>query len=218
MPRDRVVDVGGFALWQRERCVGRRTRTSISSTCSAWRSGAPHQARKSLDTSPNLDDEQRVGIGARTAQLADRATRVQRKGAPAVGIGRGRDGRHHARRLPFEQRTEASEVRRREADVGSGIPKRTLERSEEARRVVDVRSREQFGTDREQRAVDAQIRPVIALAKHAQERGRLSWAERHPQGVRGLEPRGGLLDGELGWHAATHPRRDFGLLVGGERR
>ena len=136
-----------------------------------------------------LDDQQPVGIGSRAAQLADRAARVQRQGAPAVGVRRRRDGRHHARRLSLEQRAEAPEVRWREPDVGAGIPQRTLERSEEARQIVDARAREQFRADREKRAVDAQIRPVLPLAQRAQERGRLAWAERHPHGVRGLEPR-----------------------------
>ena len=132
-----------------------------------------------------LDDEQPVGIGARAAQLADRAARVQRQRAPAVGVGRRRDGRHHARRLPLEQRPEAAEVRGREPDVGAGVPQRPLERAEEARQVVHAGPREQFGADREQRAVDAQIRPVLALAERAQERRRLAGPERHPQRVGG---------------------------------
>ena len=63
--------------------------------------------------------------------------------------------------------------------------------------------REQLGQDGEQRSVDAQIGPVLARAERAQERRRLSGAERHTQRVGGLEPRGGLLGGELLWHGAT---------------
>ena len=62
-------------------------------------------------------------------------------------------------------------------------------------------------SDREQRAVDAQIGPVLALAERAHERGRLAGAERHPQRVGGLKARGGLLGGELLGHGASQPRR-----------
>ena len=64
--------------------------------------------------------------------------------------------------------------------------------------------REQFGKNREQRAVDAQIRPVLALAERAQERRRLAGAERHTQRVDGLQPCGGLLGGQLLGHGAEY--------------
>jgi hypothetical protein len=67
--------------------------------------------------------------------------------------------------------------------------------------------REQFGADREQRAVDAQICPVLALAECTHERRRLAGAERHTQRVVGLQPCGGLLGGELFGHGATLPTR-----------
>jgi hypothetical protein len=62
--------------------------------------------------------------------------------------------------------------------------------------------REQFGADREQRAVDAQICPVLALAERAHERRRLAGAQRHTQRVVGLESCGGLLGGQLLGHGA----------------
>ena len=110
-------------------------------------------------------------------QLADGAARVQRQGAPAVGVGRRRDGRHDARRLRFEQRPEAPEVSRREPDVGAAVPQGPLERTEEARQIVNSRARKQFRADGEQGAVDPQVGPVRARAERAQECGRLAGAE-----------------------------------------
>jgi hypothetical protein len=102
----------------------------------------------------------------------------------------------------LEQWSEAAKVRGRELDVGTHVPQRPLERTVEARQVVHTGSREQFGADREQRAVHAQIHPVLALAEGAHERRRLAGAERHPQPVGGVEPRGGLLGSQLLWHCA----------------
>jgi hypothetical protein len=68
---------------------------------------------------------------------------------------------------------------------------------------VHAGTREQFGTDREQRAVDAKIRPVLALAERTQERGRLTGPQGHSQRVFGVEPRGGLLGGQFLWHCAV---------------
>ena len=127
---------------------------------------------------------------------------MQRQRAPAVGVGRRGDGRHHARRLSFEQRPEAPEVRGREPDVGAAVSQRPLERTEEARQVRDAGPGEQLGEDREQRTVDTQICPVLALAERAQEGRRLAGAERHAQRVVGLQAGGGLLGGELLGHGA----------------
>jgi hypothetical protein len=80
---------------------------------------------------------------------------MQRQRAPAILIGRGHDGRHHARALPLEERAEAPEVRRRELDVGAVGEQRALERPEEAGQVVHSAAREEFGADCEKRTVDA---------------------------------------------------------------
>ncbi len=98
-------------------------------------------------------------------------------------VGRSCDGRHHARRLPFEQRTEAAEVGGRELDIRARAKQRPLERAEEAGQVMDAGPREQLRADREQCAVDAQIGPVLALAERAQKRGRLARTERYAQRV-----------------------------------
>ena len=66
------------------------------------------------------------------------------------------------------------------------IPQRPLERTVEAGKVMDAGTREQFGADREQRTVDAQIRPVLALAERTQERGGLAGPEWHSQSVFGV--------------------------------
>ena len=97
----------------------------------------------------------------------------------------------------FEQRPEAPEVRGRELDVGAGCQQRPLERTEEARQVVHAGPREQFGADREQRAVHPKVGPVLALAERTQERGRLAGAERDAQRVVGCQACGGLLGGQL---------------------
>ncbi len=78
--------------------------------------------------------------------------------------------------------------------------KRPLERTVEAGQVVHAVPREQFGAHREQRAVDAQIRPVLALAERAKERGGLAGTEGHAQRVFGVEPRGGLLGAQFLGH------------------
>ncbi len=168
------------------------------------RRAQPERARVGVG---DLDNEQPIRIGARAVQLADRATGVKRQRAPAVGIGRRRDSGHHARALSFEQWPKAAEVRGDEPDVGAAVAQRPLERTEEARQVVDAVAREQFGEYRDQRAVDAQIGPVIAFAECAHERGRLAGAQGHPQRVGGLKARGGLLGGELLGHGASQPRR-----------
>ena len=114
--------------------------------------------------------------------------------------------------LSFEQRPEATEVRGCESDVGACVPQRPFERTEEARQVMHARPREQFGKNREQRTVDAQICPVLALTQRAQERRRLAGPKRHPQRVGRLDPRSGLLGGELGWHGAEYtgaPERNY---------
>ncbi len=207
VPRDRLIDVGGrrFPSWQRERCVSRAHQDV--DLIDVQRMAILAEAERSRIGVRDLNDEQPIGIGTRAVQFADRATRVQRQGAPAVGIGGRRDGRHHARGPRFEQRPEAAEVRGREIDVGAGGPQRPLERTEETRQVMHARPREQFSKNREQRTVDAQICPVLALAERTQKRRRLAGAERHPQGVDGRQASGGLLGGQLLWHGATLPTR-----------
>jgi hypothetical protein len=199
--RDRVVDLGGLTFGQRERCVGRADQDVdlVDVQCMAVLA-EPESPWVGIRY---LDDEHAFGIGPGAAQLTDRAAGMQRQGAPAVGIGRCSDRRHHPRRLPLEQRAEAPEVRGREPDVGARIPQRPLQRTEETREIVNALAREQFGENREQRAVDPQIRPVLPLAQRAQERGRLAGTQRNPQGVGGLEQGGGLLGGELLRHGVT---------------
>jgi hypothetical protein len=128
---------------------------------------------------------------------------MQRQRAPTVCVGRRCDRRHHPRGLGLKQRTEAAEIRGGELDVGARIPQRPLEWTVETGEVVHAGTREQFGTDREQRAVDAKIRPVLALAERTQERGRLTGPQGHSQSVFGVEPRGGLLGGQFLWHCAV---------------
>ena len=133
MPRDRRVDVGGrcFAAGQRERGVGRGHQHV--DLVDVQRMGVlvpePERPREGIR---NLHDEHPIGIGARAAQFGDRPAGVQRQGAPAVGVRRRRDGRHHARCLLLEQRPEAAKVGRGEFDVGAHVPQRPLERTVEA--------------------------------------------------------------------------------------
>ena len=109
-----------------------RTRMSISSMCNAWRcfSPSPNVRGYASDTSTTSS---RSGSAPARCIFIDRATGVQRQGTPAVGVGRSCDGRHHARRLPLEQRTEAAEVGGRELDIRARAKQRPLERAEEAR-------------------------------------------------------------------------------------
>ena len=79
-----------------------------------------------------LHHEQTLRVGRRADHLGGRAAGVKGERAPALGVGRGGGGRHHARALFLEQRGEAAEVRGRERDVRARIAERPLERAEEA--------------------------------------------------------------------------------------
>ena len=94
----------------------------------------------------HLDDQQPVGVGGRPAASRRRwrrrgATgsrgRRRRAGAPAVIITRGASA--------VEDRHEAAEVGRREADVGAAVAQQPLERAVEPAQVVDVRVGEEVG-------------------------------------------------------------------------
>ena len=142
-----------------------------------------------------LHDEHAVRIGARAVQLVDRPAGVEREAAVAVPVGRRGHRRHHPRRLLFEQRREAPEIRRREADVRAGVAQHPLERPEEPRQVVHIRVVEDVAAHREQGAVDAQVLPVVALAERLEELGRLPGPKRDservgwPGAARQLHPR-----------------------------
>ena len=151
----------------------------------------------------DLDDEQAVRIAPRAVQLVDRAARVEREAAVAVAVRRRRDRRHHPRRLLREQRLEPAEVRRREADVRARVAQHPLERAEEPGQVVHVRVVEDVAADREQRAVDAQVLPVVAPAERLEELRRLPGAERDSERVGRLEPGSGLIGGH---GASVFPR------------
>ena len=66
---------------------------------------------------------------------------------------------------------------------GAGVAQRPLDRAEEAGEVVDVGVVEELGADQQQRAVDAQVLPVVALAERLQQRGGLAGAQRDAEGV-----------------------------------
>jgi hypothetical protein len=68
---------------------------------------------------------------------------------------------------------------------------------------VDVRVFEDRAVDEQQGAVDPQLLPVVALAERLEEGRGLAGAERDPERVAGLEPRGGLLRGEGLGHCRT---------------
>ena len=65
---------------------------------------------------------------------------------------------------------------------------------------------EKRGADAEQRAVDPQVVPVVALTERRHERGRLPGRERDPERVGGLEAGGGIGGGELLGHGADSIR------------
>ena len=167
------------------------------------------QAQGAREVGRGLDHEQAGGIGARAAELLDRAAGVQREAAPARLVGRAGDRRHHPRRLLLEQRLEAAEVRRGEADVGAGVAQRALDRAEEAGEVVDVRMLEGLRPGEQQGAVDPQLRPIVALAERRHERRRLAGAERDPERVRRLEPGGCLLWGDRVRHRRARSARNL---------
>jgi len=90
-----------------------------------------------------------------------------------------------ARALALVEGAEAAEVCRGEADRGSGVAERPLEGPVEAGEQVDPGAAEELGPDSEQRAVDAQVLPVVALAERRQEARRLPRPERQAEGVVG---------------------------------
>ncbi len=155
----------------------------------------------------DLDDQEAVGVGARARELADRGPGVKREAAPALGIGPRRHRRHHVRRLGGEDRREAAEVGRREADVRAAVAQRPLDRPEEAREVVHVRVLEDLAEHREQRAVDAQVDPVVTARERLHKGRRLPRAERDAQRVGGADAGYGLVGAEGRWHGVTLTRQ-----------
>ena len=203
VPGDFLVDVGGLCVTSRQ-CQGRVCRAHqhvdlVDVQRVAMLFAEPERPRVGVG---DLDDEQPFRVGARAVQFADRAACVQRQGAPTVGVGRRRDRRHHPRGLGLQQWTEATEVRGGELDVGTHVAQGPLERTVRSRTGNGRRTGEQFGADGEQRAGDAKIRPVLALAQGTQERRWLAGPERHSQRVFGVEPRGGLFGTQFLWHCA----------------
>ena len=96
VPGDLLVDVGGRCLASRQ-SKGRVRRTHqhvdlVDMQRVAVLFAQPERARVGVG---HLDDEKPIRVGARAVQLANRAARVQRQGAPAVGVGRSCDRRHH---------------------------------------------------------------------------------------------------------------------------
>src|SRR2546423_4014556 len=130
---------------------------------------------------------------------------VQREAAPPLLIGRGRRGRHYPRLLLGQQRLEAAEVGGGEADVRSRIAQHSLDWPEEAAEVVDLGMVEEPRADRQQRAVDAQLLPIVTLAQGGEQAGRLARAQGYPEAVAGLETAGRRFDAERLGHGPTLP-------------
>ena len=137
----------------------------------------------------HLDHQQAIGIGGGAVELGVGAARVQGEAAPAVLVGRGGHGRHHARALLLEQGREAPEVRGREADVGALVAERALDRPPEAGEDVDAGVRVRLRPGEEQGAPDPQLLPVVAVAQRGHEGGRLAWSERDRERVAGPHAR-----------------------------
>ena len=116
-------------------------------------------------------------------------------GAAAVAITRGLC----SSRSGAKRRKSAA----RERDVGAGVAERPLERAEEAGEVVDVLVVEELGPDSEERAVDLQVLPVVALAQRGHEVRRLTRRERDAERVGGEKAGGGLGGGERLGHAGN---------------
>ena len=144
----------------------------------------------------HLDDEQPVGIRRRRdaarrsvpPACSERLHQPSASGGVAtVAITRGASA--------LEQRLEAAEVRGGEADVGARITQGALDRAEEARQVVHVGCENTSVPGEQQRAVDAQLGPVVALAERREELRRLARAERDPERVGGLDSGGGVVGG-----------------------
>ena len=146
------------------------------------------QAERRREALRDLDDAEAIGVLARAAQLRDRGAGVQREAAPAVGVGRRRGGRHHPRALLLQQRREAAKVGGGEGDVGSLVAQRALDRAVEAREVVHAGMLEDLRVDEQQRAVDAQLLPVVALAQRVEQRPRLARSQRDADACRGPRP------------------------------
>jgi hypothetical protein len=132
---------------------------------------------------------------------------VQRKAAPALGVGGRGGGRHHAGVLLLQDRLEAPEVGGGEADVGALVAQRPLDRSVEPRQVVNLRVVEERGEDEEEGGSDPQLLPVNALAESLEQRRRLARSEGHGEGIAGLEQCRGLVRAQLARHPADPIRR-----------
>jgi hypothetical protein len=139
-----------------------------------------------------LDDQQPLGIGACPPAFPGRRARVKGEAAPALGVGRAGRGRHHPRALRLEDRLEAAEVGRSEADVRSLVAQRALHRAEEAREEVNPGVGEELAPNRQQAAADAQLLPVLALAHGLEQGAGLAGPERDAERVGGLEARRGF--------------------------
>ena len=200
---DRPVGVGR-AAGRRARTARRRSRPARRSRRRAGRAGtraaSPTVRGKRSETSTISS---RSGSAPARCSSAIGGAGVQRQAAPAVGVGRRRGGRHHARRLLLEQRREAAEVGRREADVRA---LRRAARARSGRRTPTGSGRwggEELGADEQQRAVDPQVLPVVAL-RRAPRSSAAGWPV--PSGmpsVSALEAGGGL-----GWASAARPCAD----------
>ena len=64
---------------------------------------------------------------------------------------------------------------------------------------------EDLRVDEQQRPVDAQLLPVVALAERVEEAAGLARPEREPDGVAGLDPGRGLGWGQRLGHGAPYP-------------
>ncbi len=164
------------------------------------------EADRAREVLADLDDEQPIGIGARQVQFLDARARVQRQRAPAVGVGRARSRRHHAGCELAEQRAEATEVGRAEADVRPRVAQGPVERAEEPRQVVDVPMVEQVGEHGEQRAVDVELLPVVPVPHLGEQVDGLAGPEGHPERVGGSDPGRGFGRGET-FHDLADRRR-----------
>lgn len=156
------------------------------------------EAHRAREVGRALHDEQALGVGGGAVQLGARGAGMDRERAPAVGVGRGGGSRHHARAGVLHQRREAAEVCRGEGEVLAAVAQGALDRAPEARQVVDVGVLVGLAPDGQQRAVEAQVLPVIAPAERLQERRGLAGAQAEPDRVGHLHARHRLGGGHRG--------------------
>ncbi len=149
--------------------------------------GVLTQAERAGEGGLRFDDEEPVGVGPGPVELLDGGAGVQGQAAPTVGVGEGGRRGHDPGRLGLQDRDEAPEVRRGEAEVCPRVPQHPLEGPEEAAQVVDVRVGEDVAEHGQQPAVDAEVGPVGPGAQGLQEGDGLARPQRDAERVRRSE-------------------------------